>query len=207
MVLPYKRSTQQEHAQPCFCAGSAIVAHCAGSIISRDITNDSRSWHLQIVRLQRPRTYRAMFRSVSHHGAPTDESDDKHEQGRTDQALVDSLASIPAGLEVVPSNDKHFYQAEKETVQVLPEAISQDGKEVSEIWAPPHEALALPEAPRAERRRCGLAPRYFWAVTASLVLALALAVGLASGLGVRRSRKPSTCDSCMHHAWAVIRHI
>jgi hypothetical protein len=140
-----------------------------------------------------------MFGSVPHHGAPSGESDDKHQQERVDKALADSLASMPAGLEVVPTNDKHFHQAEKETVQTLPEAISQDGKEVLEnTWAPPHKTIALSEAPLAERRRCGLKPRYFWAVITSSILALALVVGLASGLGVKRSRKASTCDSCMH---------
>jgi len=131
------------------------------------------------------------------------QSDDKHQQVRADKALADSLSSMPAGLEVVPTNDKHFHQAEKETAQALPEAISQDGKEVVEFWAPPYETLAAPEAPHAERRRCGLKPRYFWAMSASLVLALALVVGLASGLGLKRSRKHSTCDSCTYHAPAI----
>jgi len=133
-------------------------------------------------------------------GLLSDGSDNKHQQVRADKALADSLASMPAGLEVVPTNDKHFHQAEKETVQALPEAISQDGKEVSEFWAPPYETLASSETPQTERRTCGLKPRYFWAMIASLMLALALVVGLASGLGVRRSQKASTCDSCMHHA-------
>lgn len=137
-------------------------------------------------------------------GSLSHRCDDKHQQVRADKALVDSLASMPAGLEVVPTNDKHFHQAEKETVQALPEAISQDGKEVSEIWAPQCETRTLSEAPHTERVRCGLKPRHFWAMIASLVLALALVVGLASGLGVKRSRKPSTCDSCKHHGWTVL---
>jgi hypothetical protein len=139
-----------------------------------------------------------MFSSVARPRAPSGESDDKHQQVRADKALADTLASMSAGPEVVPTDDKHFHQAEKETVQALPEAISKDEKEVSEAWAPPYETLALSEARHAEHRKCGLKPRYFWAVTAFLVLALALIVGLASGLGVRRSRKPSNCDSCMH---------
>lgn len=145
-----------------------------------------------------------MNRSGPHAGTPSGESDNKHQQVRADKALADSLASMPAGLEVVPINDKHFHQAEKETVQALPEAISQDGKQVSETWAPPYETLALPETPQAERRKCGLKPRYFWAMIAFMVLALALIVGLASGLGVRRSQKSSTCDSCMHHGQAIL---
>ena len=145
-----------------------------------------------------------MNRSGPHHGTPSGESDNKHQQVRADKALAYSLASMPAGLEVVPTNDKHFHQAEKETVQVLPEAISQDEKEVTETYAPPYETLAPPEAPDAGRRRCDLKPRYFWSMIASLVLALGLIVGLASGLGVRRSRKSSTCDSCMHHVWAFL---
>lgn len=145
-----------------------------------------------------------MFSSVPHPGVPSGESDDKHQQVWADKALADTLASMPAGLEVVPTDDKHFHQAEKETVQALPEAISQDGKEVTEHWAPPYETLAPSEAPPAERRRCGLKPRYFWAMITSLVLVLALVVGLASGLGVKRSRKTSNCDSCMHHGWAIV---
>lgn len=137
-------------------------------------------------------------------GSLSHRSDDKHQQVRADKALADSLASMPAGLEVVPTKDEQFHQAEKETVQALPEAISQDGKEVSGIWAPRCETRTLSEAPHAERVRCGLRPRHFWAMITSLVLALALVVGLASGLGVKRSKKPSTCDSCKHYGWAVL---
>lgn len=145
-----------------------------------------------------------MSRSVPHHATPLGESYHKHQQVRVDEALADSLASMPAGLEVVPTHDKQSHQAEKETAQALPEAISQDGKEVSEVWAPTYETLDLPQTPQAEHRKCGLKPRYFWATIASLVLALALIVGLSSGLGVRRSRKASTCDSCMHHECVVL---
>jgi hypothetical protein len=51
--VPYKRDTQQEHAQPCSRAGSAIVSHCAGIIMFRHITNDFQFCHLRIVQLQR----------------------------------------------------------------------------------------------------------------------------------------------------------
>lgn len=87
---------------------------------------------------------------------------------------------------VVTTNHTHFQQAQKETVQVLPQAISQDGKEKTSMLAPPHSNNALSEATRAERRICGLRRRIFWVTFASLVLALAPTVGLASGLGVKR---------------------
>jgi hypothetical protein len=74
-----------------------------------------------------------MFSSIPHPEAPKGESDDKHEQIRADKALADTLASMPAGLEVVPADDKHFHHTAKETVQALPEAISQDGEDVLEI--------------------------------------------------------------------------
>ena len=145
-----------------------------------------------------------MKRSGPHHGTPSGESDNKHQQVRADKALADSLASMPAGLEVVPTNDKHFHQAKKETVQALPEAISQDGKEVSSIWAPPYKAPVSSETRQAKRRRCGLKPRYFWTIAASLVIILAVVVGLASGLGTRRSRKSSDCDPCMYPWLAIV---
>jgi len=145
-----------------------------------------------------------MFGSDMRHGPLPGESNDKHQQQRSDKALAHSLASIPAGLEVVPTNDKQSHQAEKETVQPLPEAISQDGKEVSYMSAPPYEAVAPVEARHADRRTCGLKPRYLWAIIASLVLALALAVGLGSGLGTRESRESSTCDPCMHPRRVIV---
>ncbi|KAM0708981.1 hypothetical protein Q7P35_003017 [Cladosporium inversicolor] len=135
-----------------------------------------------------------MFGSHVLHGLPSGESDDKHQQVQADKALAHSLASMPAGLEVVPRHHTHFQQAEKEIVQELPEAISQDGKEVLGILAPPHKILAPSETRQAERRRCGLKPRYFYATMASLVVVLALIVGLGSGLGTRRSRVSSNCD-------------
>lgn len=136
------------------------------------------------------------------HGSLSGGSDDKHQRAWTDKAFPHSLASMPAGLEVVPANDKHFQQAEKETVQAAPEAISQDGKEVASISAPPYETLMPLEDRRAERRTCGLKSRLFWALIATLVVALALVVGLAGGLGVRRSRRSPSCDSCMTPHWA-----
>lgn len=139
-----------------------------------------------------------MFGSDVRHGPLSGEADNKHPQVRADKALAHSLASIPAGLEAVTTHHTHFQQAEKETAQALPEAISQDGKEAMSIVAPPHNDIAFPGAPRAERRACGLKRRIFWSMCASLVLALALIVGLASGLGVSRSRGSSNCDSCMH---------
>lgn len=114
-----------------------------------------------------------------------------------DKAFPLSLALIPAGLEVVPSSDKHIQQAEKETAQTLPEAISQDGKEVSDIWPAPHESVVPPPDRQVERRLCGLKPKLFWAVTTASIIALALIVGLAAGLGLRKSRTSSSCDPCM----------
>lgn len=145
-----------------------------------------------------------MFGSDLHRGSMSGESDDKHQQIQADKALAHSLASMPAGLEVVTTHHTQFQQAEKETVQVLPEAISQDGKEVSSILAPPHKTLTPSEHGQAERRRCGLKPRYFWATVTSLVVMLALIIGLGSGLGTRRSRKSSGCDPCMHTRWAIV---
>lgn len=145
-----------------------------------------------------------MFGSHVLHGLPSGESDDKHQQVQADKALAHSLASMPAGLEVVPRHHTHFQQAEKEIVQELPEAISQDGKEVLGILAPPHKILAPSETRQAERRRCGLKPRYFYATMASLVVVLALIVGLGSGLGTRRSRVSSNCDPCMHPQWETV---
>jgi hypothetical protein len=145
-----------------------------------------------------------MFKSDLHHGSVPGGFDDKHLQIRSDSALAHSLSSIPAGLDVVPTNDKHSHQAEKETVQSVPEAISQDEKEVSYMSAPPYEALALSEARRPHRRTCGLKSRYLWAVIVSLVLALALTVGPGAGLGIRKARKSQTCNPCMHSGRAVI---
>lgn len=139
-----------------------------------------------------------MFESDLRHGSMSGQSDDKHQQVRADKALAHSLASMPAGLEVVTTHHTQFQQAEKETVQVLPEAISQDGKEVSSTLAPPYKGPVSSESRQAERRRCGLKPRHFWTIAASLVIILAVVVGLGSGLGTRRSRKSSDCDPCMH---------
>jgi hypothetical protein len=142
-----------------------------------------------------------MLKSDVRHGSAPGESDDKYQQTKNDRTLAHSLATIPAGLEVVPADGKQFEQVEKEAVQAEPEAIPRDGKEEPEISAPPYEAFASSERPHAERRRCGLKPGFFWATIAFLVLALALIVGLGSGLGARRSRKSSTCDSCMYPRW------
>lgn len=145
-----------------------------------------------------------MFRSDLHRGSVPSGSDDKHLQTWPDKAAAHSLASIPAGLEVVPTSDKHSHQAEKETVQSVPEAISQDGKEVSSISAPPHKTWVPSETRQAERRRCGLKLRHFWVAVTSLVVVLALIVGLGSGLGTRRSRMSSVCDPCMQPRWATV---
>ena len=148
-----------------------------------------------------------MFRSDLHRGSVPSGSDDKHLQTWPDKAAAHSLASIPAGLEVVPTSDKHSHQAEKETVQSVPEAISQNGKEVSYMSVPPYETLALSEARRPDRRICGLKTRYLWAIVVSLVPALALTVGLGAGLGTRKSRKSQTCDSCMHPCRAIVEYV
>ena len=145
-----------------------------------------------------------MLESDLRHGSMSGESGDKHQQVRADKALAHSLATMPAGLEVVTAHHTPFQKAEKETVQELPEAISQDGKEVSSIWAPPYKAPVSSETRQAERRRCGLKPRYFWTIAASLVIILAVVVGLASGLGTRRSRKSSDCDPCMYPWLAIV---
>ena len=108
---------------------------------------------------------------------------------------------MPAGLKAVPANNEHFRQAEKETAQALPEAISQDWKGVSEIWTPPYKTPAPLEPRQAERRTFGLKRRTFRVTFASLVLILALVVGVGSGLGVKRSRKAGTCDSGTHPRW------
>lgn len=143
-----------------------------------------------------------MFESDVSHGPLPGGPDDKHQRVWTQKAFPHSLASMPAGLEVVPTNDKHFQQAEKETVQAAPEVISQDGKEVSSISAPTYNTLPPLQARPAERRSCGLKPRFFWAVVAAFVVVLALIAGLGGGLGARRSRRSPNCDSCMTLHWA-----
>lgn len=139
-----------------------------------------------------------MFGSDKNPASLPSESHDKHQQVPADKAFPLSLALISAGLEVVPSSDKHVQHTEKETVQALPEAISQDGKEVSDIWTAPQESVASPPDDQAERRTCGLKPRVFWAVTTSTIIALALVVGLAAGLGLKKSRTSSSCDPCIY---------
>jgi hypothetical protein len=136
-----------------------------------------------------------MFRSDAGHGPLSGEIlDDKRQQI---PAFPHSLASIPAGLEVVPTNDKQTQEPEKETVSDLPEAISQAEKEVSDTWA---YAVPIPSQDRPPKRRiCGLKRKFFWIIVVAgpLVLGLALIVGLGAGLGLRKPRKSASCDSCM----------
>lgn len=124
------------------------------------------------------------------------ESLDQSPRSFTDATFADSLASIPAGLEVVPTNDKQTQQSEKEAVQAEPEAICQADKEVSNVWATAHGPFAAPQEQGITTRRiCGLRRRFFWTFIATLVVALALIVGLGGGLGARRSRAEASCDS------------
>lgn len=126
------------------------------------------------------------------------ESLDPSPRSGTDATYAHSLASIPAGLEVVPTNDKQIQHSEKEAVQAEPEAISQADKEVSNVWATSHGPFVPPqEQGIAIRRICGLRRRFFWGFVATLVVALAVIVGLGGGLGVRKSRAEASCDSGM----------
>lgn len=135
---------------------------------------------------------------MSHvHDLPLDQSP----KSATDTTFAYSLASISAGLEVVPPSDKQTQQSEKETVQPLPEAISHADKEVYHNWATGHgHVVAAQDAEEriTKRRICGLSRRFFWIFIATLVVALALIVGLGGGLGARRSRTAASCDSCMY---------
>lgn len=139
-----------------------------------------------------------MFKSDPNHPAVAPESHDKRQQVPADKAFPLSLALIPAGLEVVTESDKHLHQGEKETAQALPEAISQDGKEVSDVWAERPAAVTPVSNHPVERRMCDLKPRSFWAIVASSFIIVALVIGLAAGLALRKSRTSSSCDPCMN---------
>lgn len=147
-----------------------------------------------------------MFKSDTGHGPLSGEPHDKLQHTQADSAFPHSLVSIPAGLEVVPTDHKQFQQPEKETVQELPEAISQAEKEASEIWAPSYGAPAPLHEGLAERRTCGLKRKVLWIVLVvlSLVIALALIIGLGAGLGLRKSRTSSSCDPCMCRRGLVV---
>jgi hypothetical protein len=98
-----------------------------------------------------------MFKSDAGHGPLSGEilNDKRHRI----PAFPHSLASIPAGLEVVPTNDRQTQHAEKETVSDLPEAISQAEKEVSDTWA---YGVPTPVQDRPPKRRiCGLKRKLF----------------------------------------------
>jgi hypothetical protein len=129
-----------------------------------------------------------MFKSDACHGPLSGKIlDDKRHQ-IPETAFPYSLASMPASLEVVPTNDKQTQHAEKETVSDLPEAISQAEKEVSDTWA---YGVPTPSQDRPPKRRiCGLKRKLFWIIVVAgpLVLALALIVGLGAGLGLRKPR-------------------
>lgn len=130
-----------------------------------------------------------MFKSNPKPASLPSESHDKHQQvpADKDKAFPLSLTLLPAGLEVVPSSEKHVHEGEKEKAQALPEAISQEGKEVSATWTEQPAAVAPLPDQSGQRRMCGLKPRFFWTIVASSIIAVALIIGLAVGLVLRKS--------------------
>ena len=115
----------------------------------------------------------------------------------TPTGFPQSLAFMPAGLEVVPGYEMedHAVQSEKQAAQAEPEAIGADtDKEILHPWVPnPLSTSANHSLPK--RRICGLNRTLFWLALTLLIFALALCIGLGAGLGVKRSQSDGQCDS------------
>lgn len=121
--------------------------------------------------------------------------DSGHEPTHT--GFPQSLAFMPAGLEVVPGYelDKHTVQSEKEAAQAEPEVIGADtDKEILHPWVP------IPLSPNVyqslnSRKICGVNRTLFWAALASLILLVGLCTGLGVGLGSKKLPGDGQCDS------------
>ena len=96
--------------------------------------------------------------------------------------LPQSLALIPAGLEVVPYSDKEPVQPEKEAVQAEKEAISREEKEVVGPTTQPDGRYTIWQGPKTSRRICGLRASILMAALVAIVVAVALGAGLGIGL-------------------------
>jgi hypothetical protein len=103
---------------------------------------------------------------------------------RTDD-LPQSLALIPAGLEVVPDTGKEPVHVEKEVAQAEKEAISGEEKEVVNPEKEPDGWHAILQGPTGNRKIWGLRVRIFAALLVLVVAVIALAVGLGVGLSKR----------------------
>jgi hypothetical protein len=113
------------------------------------------------------------------------------------ESLAQSLALIPAGLEVVPDSGKEHVQIEKEATQAEKEAISGVEKEIVGPEIEPDGWHTILHGPTGSRKICGLRASIFVALLVSVAAVCALAVGLGVGLnelhndGTSKSTTPS----------------
>lgn len=96
--------------------------------------------------------------------------------------LPQSLALIPAGLEVVPKSGIELVQTEKEAVRAEKEAIPSEEKELVQHTIQPDGWHAIWQGPKMRRRIRNMRTRISMAISLSIALAIALGVGLGTGL-------------------------
>lgn len=127
---------------------------------------------------------------------------DREEILRIDD-LPQSLALIPAGLEVVPDSGKEPVQVGKEVAQAEKEAISGAEKEAisgveKEVVSPeikPDGWHVILQGPSGGRKIWGLRASIFVALLVSVVAVSALAIGLGVGLKKRHDDTNSSSGS------------
>jgi hypothetical protein len=116
-----------------------------------------------------------------HHQEERDDTASDRELPQT-ESLAQSLAFMPAGLEVVPDSGKEPVQIEKEVVQAEKEAMSGAEKELVNPAIEPDGWHAILRGPTGSRKFCGLRASIFVALLVSVIAVCALAVGLGVGL-------------------------